>query len=160
MNSFPQEIQNNINMNNQINISQIIPIQNSSSVQRIILKKVEGQEQQSQTSINNIQNNNNSQIIKETKIITNTFEPQRFSFNGNLNLNGEEMKINDYNGYKQLIKKIATKLKKPVRPPTQGFFNFALQKGEYSLIIIRKIETKIKIKPLENLILFLLNFLK
>ena len=124
MNSFPQEIQNNINMNNQMNINQIVPNQNSSSVHRITVIKSEGQAQISQTNINNIQNNNNylsnPQILNETKIISNNYDPRRFSFKDNTNVNAE--KNSDYNNYKQLVKKIATQLKKPVRPPTQGFF--------------------------------------
>ena len=50
---------------------------------------------------------------------------------------------NYQNKYKLLIKRIAMQLKKKVREPTQGFFHFALQKGDYPLIIIRKIETQI-----------------
>ena len=53
------------------------------------------------------------------------------------------------NGYKLLIKKIASQLKKPIKTPTQGFFNFALQKGEYSLIIIRRISTQMRNHQIE-----------
>ena len=45
--------------------------------------------------------------------------------------------------YKLLIKKIATQLKRKVRTPTQGYFYFAFQKGNYPLIIIRKINNQI-----------------
>ena len=56
------------------------------------------------------------------------------------NLKNDE---NYQNKYKLLIKRIALQLKKKVREPTQGFFHFALQKGDYPLMIIRKIETQI-----------------
>ena len=44
--------------------------------------------------------------------------------------------------YKSLIKKIAAQLKRKVRTPTQGYFYFAFQKGNYPLIIIRKIQNQ------------------
>ena len=44
--------------------------------------------------------------------------------------------------YKLLIKRIASQLKKRVHTPTQGYFYLAFQKGEYPLMIIRKIQTK------------------
>ena len=47
------------------------------------------------------------------------------------------------NGYKLLIKKIGCQLKNKVRTPTQGFFYFAFQKGNYPLMIIRKYKNKI-----------------
>ena len=47
------------------------------------------------------------------------------------------------NNYKLLIKRIATQLKKKVRQPTQGFFYFIFQKGEYPMNIIRKIRVQI-----------------
>ena len=50
---------------------------------------------------------------------------------------------NSQNKYKILIKRIASQLKQKVRTPTQGFFHFALLKGDYPLIIIKKIETQI-----------------
>jgi len=56
------------------------------------------------------------------------------------NLKNDE---NYQNKYKLLIKRIAMQLKKKVREPTQGFFHFAFQKGDYPLMIIRKIETQI-----------------
>ena len=143
--NFPQEMQNNINMNNQINLNQIIPNQNNSSIHKITIIKKGGQKQISQSNINYNQINNNlgsnPQIIKETKIITKTIEPIRFSFKDNLNLNLSSLYFNN-NSYRQLVKKIASQLKKPVRPPTEGFFNFAFQKGEYSLIIIKRIYNK------------------
>ena len=45
--------------------------------------------------------------------------------------------------YKLLIKRIASQLKNKIRPPTQGFFYFALQKGDYPLMIIKKLEGNI-----------------
>ena len=56
------------------------------------------------------------------------------------NLKNDE---NYQNKYKLLIKRIAMQLKRKVREPAQGFFHFALQKGDYPLMIIRKIETQI-----------------
>ena len=45
--------------------------------------------------------------------------------------------------YKLLVKKIAQQLKKRVRPPTQGYFYFSLLKGDYPLLIIRKLKSQI-----------------
>ena len=47
------------------------------------------------------------------------------------------------NEYKLLIKKISSQLKKRIRTPTQGYFYFAFQKGNYPLMIIRKLENQI-----------------
>ena len=58
-------------------------------------------------------------------------------------LNKINNSINSSNEYKSLIKRIAMKLKKRVREPTQGYFYFAFQKGNYPLIIIRKIQNQI-----------------
>ena len=44
--------------------------------------------------------------------------------------------------YKLLIKRIASKLKRKIMTPTQGYFYFAFQKGNYPLIIIRKIQNQ------------------
>ena len=57
----------------------------------------------------------------------------------------ENKKIKDSNSieYKILIKRIASQLKRKVREPTQGYFHFAFQKGNYPLIIIRKIQNQI-----------------
>ena len=57
----------------------------------------------------------------------------------------ENKKIKDSNSieYKMLIKRIASQLKRKVREPTQGYFYFAFQKGNYPLIIIRKIQNQI-----------------
>ena len=45
--------------------------------------------------------------------------------------------------YKLLITKIARQLKKQIHPPKPGFFYFALQKGNYPLIIIKKLKNQI-----------------
>lgn len=51
--------------------------------------------------------------------------------------------INQGTTYKMLIKRIALQLKKKVRQPTHGFFYFALLKGSYPLLVIKKIQTRI-----------------
>ena len=146
MNPNFQDIHNNINLNASIT-NKTIPNQN---IQNITIIKKEEQKQLNDinTNTNYIPNNlgNNQKIIKETKIITQTFnnptDPQRFSFSDTSNLNLVSLEGNNNDSYKLLIKKIANQLKRKVRPPTQGFFNFALQKGDYSLIIIRKISSQ------------------
>ena len=55
----------------------------------------------------------------------------------------ENKKIRKDENYKLLIKRIATQLRNKIRPPTHGFFFFALQKGQYPFIIIRKLENQI-----------------
>ena len=52
-------------------------------------------------------------------------------------------KIKKEENYKILIKRIAMQLKNKIRPPTHGFFYFAMQKGQYPLVIIKKFEDKI-----------------
>ena len=79
--------------------------------------------------INKSESNSNINKIKSELIIS-----------SNNNLRNDE---NYQNKYKLLIKRIAMQLKKKVREPTQGFFHFALQKGDYPLLVIRKIETQI-----------------
>ena len=131
----PQELQNNSEMNNQVYINQLIPNENLSSIQRITITKTESEKQvpQTNTNMNYFKDNNNIESntnITETKIIGQTIDPQRFSFRDKSNLNIVSLDNNKSNNYKQLIQKIANQLKKPVRPPTQGYFYFALQKGE------------------------------
>ena len=90
-------------------------------------------------------------------------DPKNFSFNQiipeqpinqsfqikSINIHLSESKSKNYergknsNNYKLLIKRIASQLKKKVHPPTQGFFYFAFQKGEYPINIIRKIKVQI-----------------
>ena len=154
--NIPQDIQNNININTS-NTNQTIPNQN---IQNITIIKTEEQKQLNDVNTNTntsyIPNNleNNQKIIKETKIVTQTInnpmDPQRFSFSdvSNLNLVSSE-KANNKQSYMQLIKKIANQLKIKVRPPTQGFFHFALQKGDYSLIIIRKLSSQLRNHQIE-----------
>ena len=65
-----------------------------------------------------------------------------FSFNQSIqNKNINKKKSSDE--YKNLIKRIASQLNTKIRPPSQGFFFFAMQKGQYPLMIIKKIENKI-----------------
>ena len=151
--TFPQQIQNNTNINPS-NINQISLNQNTKEINII---KIEEQNKTFPTNIINhhISNSSNEQKnVQENKIITQSIiEPQRFTFSGNndLNLNEVILDTNKRNEstYKQLIKKIASQLKIPVRPQTQGYFYFALQKGEYSLIIIRKISSQMKNHQIE-----------
>ena len=154
--NLPNEIQK-IGINQQ-NLNQINPNQNISSIQKISITKIEGQKHTGDSNLNHINNINSTNIpiiIKETKIVSQTFnnpkDPQRFSFSDNSNLDMEKFSLENQknNGYKLLIKKIASQLKKPIKTPTQGFFNFALQKGEYSLIIIRRISTQMRNHQIE-----------
>ena len=151
--TFPQQIQNNANLNSS-NTNQQTPNEN---IKEIKIIKIEEQNKTFPKNIINhqISNSSNEQKnILETKIITQSIaEPQRFTFscNNDLNLNEVILDSNKRNEstYKQLIKKIASQLKIPVRPPTQGYFYFALQKGEYSLIIIRKISSQMRNHQIE-----------
>jgi len=52
-------------------------------------------------------------------------------------------KINSKESYQLLIKRIASQLKVKIRPPTHGFFFFALQKGDYPLMVIKKMKNQI-----------------
>ena len=103
-----------------------------------------------------------TEIIKRPKISfnskINTFS--RFSFNQpisvpsfnqfgqNVNLrieinNSKTKKSKKNDNYKLIVNKIASQLNTQIRPPSQGFFFFAFQKGEYPLLIIKKIEKEI-----------------
>ena len=150
--NIPQEIQNAIN-EAKITSTNIIP-QNSSSIKRISIIKTEEQKQLIQPKFNtnnNIDNNSKSKIIKETKTTTTTYSTSGATQNLLFNNNNNNIKLAPMsdNSYKVLVKKIANQLKKRVRPPTMGFFNFAFQKGEYSLLIIRKIAPQIKNHQIE-----------
>ena len=139
--NFQQQLSNNINLDS-LNNNQLNPNNNVSQIRKVSITKTEEIKYP-------IQGNN--QIIKETKIITQkVVDPINFSFkdDGNINLNSLSLSINQNNSYSQLVKKIANQLKRRVRPPTEGFFRFALQKGEYSLIIIRKISNQMKYQPI------------
>ena len=52
-------------------------------------------------------------------------------------------KINSKESYQLLIKRIASQLRVKIRPPTHGFFFFALQKGDYPLMVIKKMKNQI-----------------
>ena len=111
-----------------------------------------------------------TEIIKRPKISfnskINTFS--RFSFNqpisvpsfnqfrpnDNLRIdinNSKTKKSKKNDNYILIVNKIASQLNTQIRPPSQGFFFFAFQKGEYPLLIIKKIEKEI---------IFLRNFMK
>ena len=148
--NFHQDIQNILNQNIS-NKNQYIPNQD---IQNITILKTEEQKQINDINSNLISNNleKNPQIFEETKIITQTYNnsinPQRFTFSdiSNLYLPFLDNKNKDYI---KLIKKIANQLKRKVRPPTQGFFHFALQKGDYSLIIIKKLSSQMRNHKIE-----------
>ena len=61
----------------------------------------------------------------------------------NINIVDSKVKIKNEESYKLLIKRIASQLKAKIRPPTHGYFFFAMQKGQYPLMIIKKFEDKI-----------------
>ena len=152
--NFPQQLSNSINLDS-LNNNQLNPNNNISQIRKVSITKTKEIKYPIQSNTNYIQNNNNignNQIIEETKIITQKVmeDPINFSFkdDGNINLNSLSLTINQNNSYKQLVKKIANQLKRRVRPSTEGFFHFALQKGEYSLIIIKKISNKMKYQPI------------
>ena len=96
----------------------------------------------------------NSNISLETKSnnVPNKVDI-RFSFNKpnsniafenrTINVNVIDTKENREESYKLLIKRIAKQLKNKIRQPTHGFFYFAFQKGNYPLMIIRKLEGNI-----------------
>ena len=111
-----------------------------------------------QHKINNISQNNNlsnniqiNEVHKNiSNISTNTLFPinkiQYINLNNNRNINSKTQIINLKSGnrrYKELVKKIALQLKTRTKTPTEGFFHFALLKGEYSFIIIKKISKQI-----------------
>ena len=87
-------------------------------------------------------------------------DPMNFSFNRNVadqqinqSFQNKSIKIHiadsenskkcEKNEYKLLVRKIANQLKNKVRAPTQGFFYFAFQKGNYPILIIRKLKKQI-----------------
>ena len=84
--------------------------------------------------------------------------PMRFSFNQqiteppfstnlNIDINNSKLKNSKksekYENYKIIVKRIASQLNAQIRPPAQGFFYFAMLKGDYPLMIIKKIEKDI-----------------
>ena len=98
-------------------------------------------------------NQSNPEQQMNNSFPNNIIEINKLESNSNNNRNSSELIIssknnlkndeNYQNKYKLLIKRIAMQLKKKVRTPTEGFFHFALQKGDYPLMIIRKFETQI-----------------
>ena len=70
-------------------------------------------------------------------------------FNPNLNIDIKDSSIkhsqkfvkND--NYNEIVKRIASQLNVHIRPPSQGFFYFAMLKGNYPLMIIKKLEKDI-----------------
>jgi hypothetical protein len=111
-----------------------------------------------QNKINNISQNNNLsnniQVNEAPKNITNIStnisfpinKTQYINLNSIKNINNKTQIINlksENKRYKELVKKIALQLKTRTKTPTEGFFHFALLKGEYSFIIIKKISKQI-----------------
>ena len=111
-----------------------------------------------QNKINNISQNNNLsnniQVNEAPKNITNIStnisfpinKTQYINLNSIKNINNKTQIINLKSGnkrYKELVNKIALQLKTRTKTPTEGFFHFALLKGEYSFIIIKKISKQI-----------------
>ena len=85
-------------------------------------------------------NNNNEYINRgDTKEINDNIQIINLSKNKDLNNNKNNDSADSDQKYKELIKKIASQLRVKVRKPTKGFFHFAFLKGEYPLIIIKKI---------------------
>ena len=91
----------------------------------------------------NLPFDSNRNSFNKNQVLFSFTQPiQNFSFNQdirNKNLNQKNSKEE----YKILIKRIASQLNTKIKPPTQGFFFFALQKGQYPLMIINKIKTEI-----------------
>ena len=85
--------------------------------------------------------NNNNEFINSDHTIEINDNIQIINLNKNKNLNNKKknVSVDSIKKYKELIKKIATQLRVKVRIPTKGFFHFAFLKGEYPLIIIKKI---------------------
>ena len=71
-------------------------------------------------------------------------EPKKQQFlNSSFNFNSDKLRKFSKVRYKLLIKKISSGLKKRVNTPTKGYFYFAFQKGDFSLLIIKKIKSQI-----------------
>ena len=81
-------------------------------------------------------NNNNNEFVNKNETTKIKDNIQVSNLNKNINNKKNNVSVKKY---KQLIKKIASQLKVKVRTPTKGFFHFAFLKGEYPLIIIKKI---------------------
>ena len=76
------------------------------------------------------------------KQINNELQRQQF-LNSSFNFNSVKLKKCSKVRYKLLIKKISSGLKKRVNTPTKGYFYFAFQKGDFPLLIIKKIKSQI-----------------
>ena len=70
-------------------------------------------------------------------------------FNPNLNIDikdsklKQSQKLEKNDNYNEIVKRIASQLNVHIRPPSQGFFYFAMLKGNYPLMIIKKLEKDI-----------------
>ena len=82
----------------------------------------------------------------ETKPINQSFQNKVLNIHiadsSSKKIDNNNLYLSNSTEYKSLIRKIAYQLKRRVRTPTQGYFYFAFQKGNYPLIIIRKIKNK------------------
>ena len=76
------------------------------------------------------------------KQINNELQRQQF-LNSSFNFNSVKLKKCSKVRYKILIKKISSQLKKRVNTPTKGYFYFSFQKGDFPLLIIKKIKSQI-----------------
>ena len=158
--SFFSKVQNNLNLNPNYNNPH-------SPINRVSILKTEEEKKIVRTNYygeNGSSPGNNEQFCVVTEAIQrksnlpfdskrNTLNPNhiRFSFNrpiSNVSFN-QNIQINNANkkktkeDYKNLIKRIASQLNAKIKPPTQGFFFFAMQKGQYPLMLIKKIKKKI-----------------
>ena len=158
--SFFSKVQNNLNLNPNYNNLH-------SPINRVSILKTEEEKKIVRTNYygeNGSSPGNNEQFCVVTEAIQrksnipfdskrNTLNPNHirfsfnrpisdFSFNQNIHINNENKKKTKEE-YKNLIKRIASQLNAKIKPPTQGFFFFAMQKGQYPLMLIKKIKKKI-----------------
>ena len=158
--SYFSKVQNNININ---------PTQDNylSPISNVSILKTEEQKEIVRTDVyenNGSSPGKNEHFCVVTEVIRRKsnlpFDSKRNSINQNkdkfsfnqpmsnfsFNQNFQNKNLNQKNSkeeYKTLIKRIASQLNTKIKPPTQGFFFFAMQKGQYPLMIIKKIEKKI-----------------
>ena len=93
-------------------------------------------------SLNKMTNNFSFNQNAMEPALNQTFQNQSLNINI-VDTNKKTRKIKNEESYNLLIKRIASQLNIKVRPPTHGYFFFALQKGGYSLMIIKKFEKQI-----------------
>ena len=93
-------------------------------------------------SLNKMTNNFSFNQNAMEPALNQTFQNQNLNINI-VDTNKKTRKIKNEESYNLLIKRIASQLNIKVRPPTHGYFFFALQKGGYSLMIIKKFEKQI-----------------